>query len=82
MILVFIVILSAGQFYSVLSVQVLNILIFMELNNIKRNEEKEIKIPMTKYINWYLFASFNYYSLGKFISYKLPYLGIQYPFIG
>lgn len=37
---------------------------------------------MTKYINWYLFVCFNYYGLGKFISYKLPYLGIHYPLIG
>jgi len=37
---------------------------------------------MTKYINWYLFIIYNYYSLGKFIALKMPYLGVTYPFIG
>lgn len=36
---------------------------------------------MTKYINWYIFLSFNYYQLGKFIAIRLPYLGVKYPFI-
>ena len=75
-------ILSAGQFYTVLFIQFLNFMVFIELNNIKRNEEKEVKIPMTKYINWFLFLAYNYYQLGKFIAAKLPYLGIKYSFIG
>ena len=37
---------------------------------------------MTKYINWFLFFSYNYYLFGKFIQIKLPYLGIKYDFIG
>lgn len=37
---------------------------------------------MTKYINWYLFFVFNYYGLGKFLSFKLPYLGVTYPWLG
>jgi CDP-diglyceride synthetase len=37
---------------------------------------------MTKYINWYTYLVYNYYYLGRFISSKLPYLGIEYPFIG
>jgi phosphatidate cytidylyltransferase len=41
-----------------------------------------VKIPMTKYINWYLFLAYNYFQLGKFVSLRLPYLGIEYPFIG
>jgi phosphatidate cytidylyltransferase len=36
---------------------------------------------MTKYINWYIFLSFNYYQLGKFIAIRLPYLGVNYSFI-
>lgn len=82
MILSFILILSAGQFYTVLMIQFLNISVFIELNNIKRSEEKEVKIPMTKFINWFLFFSYNYYLFGKFIQIKLPYLGIKYDFIG
>ena len=75
-------ILSAGQFYTVLFIQFLNFMVFIELSNIKRNEEKEVKIPMTKYINWFLFLAYNYYQLGKFIAVKLPYLGIKYSLIG
>lgn len=41
-----------------------------------------MKIPMTKYINWYIFLSYNFYYLGKFITNRLPYLGIRYPLVG
>lgn len=37
---------------------------------------------MTKYINWYIYFSYNYLCLGRFVSSKLPYLGIEYPLIG
>ena len=33
-------ILSAGQFYTMLFIQFLSLMVFIELNNIKRNEEK------------------------------------------
>lgn len=82
MILAFIIVLTAGQLYSAIAVQLLNLLIFVELNSIKRNEEKEVKIPLTKYINWYLFLAFNYFALGKFVAGKLPYLGVKYPLVG
>jgi phosphatidate cytidylyltransferase len=37
---------------------------------------------MTKYINWYIFAAVNYYSLGYFFADKIPILGTWYPTIG
>lgn len=37
---------------------------------------------MTKYINWYIYFSYNYLCLGRFVASKLPYLGIEYPLIG
>jgi phosphatidate cytidylyltransferase len=82
MIVGFALVLSAGQFYSALLIVALSVLIFSEISGIKRNEEKEVKIPMTKYINWYLFLAFNYYSLGRFIAAKLPYLGVEYQLVG
>lgn len=82
MIVGFAVVLSAGQLYSSLLILALNVVIFSEINSIKRNEEKEVKIPMTKYINWYIFLAFNYYSLGRFVAAKLPSLGLLYPLVG
>ena len=82
MIVGFAIVLSAGQFYSCLLIQFLCYMIFSEINNIKRYEEKEIKIPMTKYINWYIYFAYNYYCLGKFIANKLPSIGIEYPLVG
>lgn len=75
-------ILTAGQLYTSIFILFLNLMVFVEINNIKRNEEKEIKIPMTKYINWLIFIAYNYYQLGKFVAAKLPYLGVKYPLIG
>ena len=37
---------------------------------------------MTKYINWYVFIAFQYFCLGRFLSDKLPYIGIKYEIIG
>ena len=37
---------------------------------------------MTKYINWYIFLSYNYFQLGKLIALRLPYLGIKYHLVG
>lgn len=82
MIVGFAVVLSAGQLYSGLLILTLALVIFSEINSIKRNEEKEVKIPMTKYINWYIFLAFNYYCLGRFIATKLPSLGLLYPLVG
>lgn len=40
MIVGFLIILAAGQFYCMLFIIFLNVVIFTELNSIKRNEEK------------------------------------------
>lgn len=56
-------------------------IIFSEINAIKRNEEKEVNIPMTKYINWYIFAVVNYFLLGGFLHDRMPLLGVWYPLI-
>ena len=82
MLLGFIAILGAGQFYAACLVMILNVMIFHEINSLKRNEEKEQNIPMTKYINWYLFLLVNYYCFGNFIMKQLPVIGFQYPVIG
>ena len=77
----FIIILAAGQVYASILVFILNVLVFLELNSLKRNEEKEAQIPMTKYINWLLFFIVNYYCFGLVILAKFPILGIWYPSI-
>ena len=82
MIAAFLLILGAGHFYCMLLILFLNLLIFAELNNIKRNEEKEQNIPLTKYINWFIFAAVNYYSLGNFIASRIPIVGKLYPLVG
>lgn len=73
---------TAGHLYCALLVLTMNILVFIEINSLKRNEEKEVNIPMTKYINWYLFLVANYFCLGNTVIKKFPYLGIQYETIG
>ena len=72
----------AGHFYCAVLVLVMNIMIFSEINSLKRNEEKEINIPMTKYLNWYLFFVANYFCLGNTIIRKFPYLGLKYETVG
>ena len=82
MLLVAIIIFSAGHAYCALLVMVMNLLIFNEINSLKRNEEKEVNIPMTKYLNWYLFLAVNYYCFGSMVRRKFPGLGVHYEVIG
>ena len=78
MLLGFAVILAAGQVYTALFILFLNFMVFKEINSLKRNEEKQINIPLTKYINWYAYFCVNFYALGVFISDKFPILGQWY----
>lgn len=78
MILGFMLVLSAGQMYTALMILALNFMVFTELNSLKRHEEKEIKIPMTKYINWYIYFVANYYALGALVLKQFPILGLRY----
>jgi phosphatidate cytidylyltransferase len=50
---------------------VLNIAIFKEILSLKRNYEKEIKIPLFHLLNWYFFAVAVFYFYGKILSSKL-----------
>lgn len=77
----FAIILASGQVYSSLLVFCLNVMVFLELSSLKRNEEKQVNIPMTRYINWILFFLVNYYCLGEVLIYKFPILGIWSPTI-
>ena len=47
----FLIILAAGQFYCMLFIIFLNVVIFTELNSIKRNEEKEQNMQNSFYTN-------------------------------
>ena len=72
-------ILGAGQIYSSLLVLAMNIMVFQEIISIKRNTEKELEIPMTKYINWYFYTLANYYFLGSTIISAFPWAPFQHP---
>lgn len=55
MIFGFLFILYCGHFYTAVLVFVLNSLIFSELLLLKRNREREQKIPLFYLTNWYFF---------------------------
>jgi phosphatidate cytidylyltransferase len=71
MLLLFILIIFAGHFYVVCIVLLLNIGIFKEIISLKRNYEKENKIPLFSFINWYFFSVAVFLFYGKLFSSKL-----------
>jgi len=71
MLLGFILVIAAGHFYVALIVLLLNIGIFKEIISLKRNYEKENKIPLFSFINWYFFTVGVFFFYGKLFSSKL-----------
>lgn len=71
MLLGYITIINAGHFYVASLVFLINIAIFKEILSLKRNYDKEIKIPLFYLLNWYFFAVAVFYFYGKLFSSKL-----------
>lgn len=67
----FILILSAGHFYCCLLVFFINICIFKEIISLKRNANREAKLPYFFIINWYFFAVTELLVTSIFISHKM-----------
>lgn len=81
MLIIFVVVIIAGQTGCVLVTLATNFFIFKEINSIKRNEEKEANIPMTKYLNWYFYALANYFCFGNFFLPAYPAFVMSHPTI-
>jgi phosphatidate cytidylyltransferase len=75
----FIVIITSGQIGCALMILGLVFFIFKEINSIKRNYEKEVNIPMTKYLNWYFYGLANFYCLGNFLLKTFPMMVLNHP---
>jgi phosphatidate cytidylyltransferase len=71
MLIGYITIINAGHFYVAALVFLLNIAIFKEILSLKRNYDREIKIPLFYLLNWYFFAVAIFYFYGKLFSSKL-----------
>ena len=71
MVLSFILILLAGHFYCCLLVLLINIFIFKEIIALKRNQQREAKLPYFSIINWYFFAITELVVTSAFIQHKI-----------
>jgi phosphatidate cytidylyltransferase len=71
MVAAFIAILVAGHFYCCLLVIFINICIFKEIIALKRNEQREAKLPYFSIINWYFFGMTEVILTSLFISHKM-----------
>jgi Cytidylyltransferase family len=67
----FILILCAGHFYCCLLVLFINICIFKEIIALKRNQQREAKLPYFSLINWYFFGVTELIVTSLFISNKM-----------
>lgn len=71
MILGFIFIIWLGHFYLSILILLVNLGIFKEITNLKRNYEKEVKVPYFSLMSWYFFFTFIFFCYGKLFSSKI-----------
>ena len=71
MVLGFIAIIAAGHFYCCLLVLLINVCIFKEIISLKRNQQREAKLPYFFIINWYFFFSTELVMTVLFINEKI-----------
>jgi hypothetical protein len=71
MFLAFLIILSAGHAYCCLLVLFINICIFKEIIALKRNSQREAKLPYFYIINWYFFAVTELLATCLLLSHKM-----------
>ena len=71
MVLAFILILCAGHFYCCILVLIINICIFKEIISLKRNQQREAKLPYFYIINWYFFCVTELLVTSIFLSNKM-----------
>jgi phosphatidate cytidylyltransferase len=71
MVLLFAGIISAGHAYCCGLVLLINILIFKEIIALKRNQQRDAKLPYFYVINWYFFFATELVVTSLFISQKI-----------
>lgn len=70
---------SMGHLYAGILVLFLIFGMFREVVQIKRRYEKENEIPITPFLNWYLFGVTVYYFVGKLLLVKMPAVVLKHP---
>ena len=75
----FLSIISAGHLYCSVLVVCLVGAIFYEITKLKRNREKEHKLPFFYALRWFWFLITNFYFLRIFLAPQLDKLGQKYP---
>lgn len=81
MLLGFIGIIMAGHFYCALLIFALDVGMFKEILALKRNREKDSKIPFSSFVNWYFFVVATIFFYGKLFSNKLAGFTLSNKFI-
>lgn len=71
MLVAFVFIMTLGHFYIACFILLMNVGIFNEILSLKRDYEKEVKIPLFYLINWYFFFISVFFFYGKLFSAKL-----------
>ena len=78
----FFAIIAAGHLYCSLLVITLMGAMFYEITKLKRNTEKEHRLPFFFALRWYWFLVTNFYFLKVFLPVQLDRLGSDYPVVG
>jgi phosphatidate cytidylyltransferase len=67
----FVAIVMSGHFYCTLLIFFVNVGIFREILSLKRNLDKETKIPYFMFLNWYFFSVAIFYEACQLLQHKL-----------
>ena len=81
MIVGFVVIFMMGHAYASILVFLINIMVFRELINIKRREQRDRQIPYFNFMIWYFFVVCIFYLYGRIFQDKLNKYTLKFPAI-
>jgi len=82
MFVAFLAFIASGQIYAMSLVVVIKIGMFKEILNLKRDREKDKRIPWFRVLNWYFFAVTIYFIYGRLLFHHIQVAHLEHRFVG
>jgi phosphatidate cytidylyltransferase len=82
MFLSFMFVIASGALYVAALIVCIKVGMFYEILGLKRNKEKDKRIPWFRTLNWYFFATTIYYVYGRILQYHIQVVHFERAYIG
>jgi len=82
MFLSFLFLIASGQFFVMLLVIAIKVGMFREVLALKRNREKDTRIPLFRSLNWYFFVVCIYFTYGMILQHRISVVHLEMGYVG